>query len=89
VCCEQIFTIRNCAQEIGGEELAITELGLRTLRTIKFPTFDSSGVLTGLGAIVSDVTDIRNAEQELRQSQRMGAIVFWYATTYGEIDAPA
>ena len=66
--------VLNERKTIVRDELAITELGLRTLHTIKFPTFDSSGELTGLGAIVSDVTDLRNAEQELRQSQKMEAI---------------
>ena len=56
------------------DELALTHLGLRTLHTIKFPTYDRSGALTGLGAIVTDVTDLRRSEQEMRQAQKMDAV---------------
>ena len=66
--------VLNERATVVRDELALTEIGLRTLHTIKFPTFDSSGELTGLGAIVTDVTDLRHAEQDLRQSQKMDAI---------------
>lgn len=56
------------------DELAMTSQGLRTLHTIKFPTFDKDMKLTGIGAIVTDVTDLRASEFELRQFQKTEAI---------------
>jgi PAS domain S-box-containing protein len=41
-----------------------------TLLTLKFPTYDQEGVLTGLGAVVTDITDRKLAEDELRESRK-------------------
>lgn len=59
---------------IVRDEIVRTDLGLRTFHTIKFPTFSREGKLTGLGAIVTDVTELRNVESEHRQFQKMEAI---------------
>ena len=59
---------------VARYEIAPTEHGLKTLHTIKFPTFNNCGELTGIGAIVSDITDQRAIESELRQFQKMKAI---------------
>lgn len=56
------------------DELAQTADGLRTLHTVKFPTFDDSGKPTGIGAVVTDVTELRAVELELRQYQKSEAI---------------
>ena len=48
------------------EEHADTELGPRVLHTIKFPVFDDHGEVFGLGAVVSDITDLKQAEEKLR-----------------------
>jgi PAS domain S-box-containing protein len=56
------------------DEIALTSKGIRTLHTIKFPTFDDDGTLTGIGAIVTDITDRRAVETQLRQFQKMEAI---------------
>ncbi len=58
------------------EEHAETAFGSRVLHTIKFPVFDDNGDIRGLGAIVSDITDIKNAEAALREStQRWNAVL--------------
>jgi|GEM_PF-4515987 len=48
------------------EEDVTTELGRRVLHTIKFPVFGDQGEITGLGAVVVDVTDLKNAEKRLQ-----------------------
>lgn len=61
-------------QTVVRDEIALTSKGIRTLHTIKFPTFDTDGTLTGIGAIVTDITDRRAVETQLRQFQKMEAI---------------
>lgn len=46
----------------------------RNYLMIKFPLRDSSGRITGLGGIASDVTEARRTEERLRQAQKMEAV---------------
>ncbi len=48
-----------------SEENTLTEFGARVLHTVKFPVFDDQGNIVGLGAVVSDVTDLKTAETDL------------------------
>ena len=58
------------------EENAETSLGPRALHTIKFPILDKNKKVSGLGAIVSDISDIKNAETALREiTQRLDSIL--------------
>lgn len=45
-------------------QFALTEEGERTLLTIKFPIFDENDEVSGLGAVVSDITELENARKE-------------------------
>lgn len=56
------------------EELALTTTGVRALHTIKFPTFDANSQLTGIGAVVTDVSELRETQEKLFQAQKMDAI---------------
>jgi PAS domain S-box-containing protein len=68
------LSVLNEKKTVVRDEIVRTDDGLRTLHTIKFPTFDRNKQLTGLGAIVTDVTDLRTVEMEHRQFQKMEAI---------------
>ena len=43
-----------------------TDDSIHTLLTIKFPIFDSDGIVDGLGAIVTDITEQKQAEERFR-----------------------
>jgi len=60
---------------IRNEE-ADTSQGHRILNTIKFPIIDKTNTVTGLGAVVTDVTDLKEAELAYREStQRLDAVL--------------
>jgi len=46
------------------DQCAETEFGNRILRAVKFPVFDADQNVTGLGAVVTDVTELEEARQE-------------------------
>ena len=50
------------------QQLAETSLGPRTLHTVKFPIFDEFGAISGLGAVVSDITEFKRVEAALAES---------------------
>jgi PAS domain S-box-containing protein len=51
-----------------------TPRGRRTLVSVKFPMIDATGAVSGVGTIVTDITDQKHAEIQLAQAQRMEAI---------------
>ena len=51
-----------------------TPTGRRTMLSVKFPLIDSTGAVSAVGTIVTDVTDQKRAEDRLAQAQRMEAI---------------
>ena len=51
-----------------------TAKGRQTLVSVKFPLFDATGAVSGVGTIVTDITDQKQAEAQLAQAQRMEAI---------------
>lgn len=54
------------------EEHASTELGDKVLHTVKFPVFDAGGQISGVGAVVTDVTEqITARERMLEVEQRL------------------
>jgi PAS domain S-box-containing protein len=56
-------------------ELALeTPIGRRTLLSVKFPLIDSTGSVSAIGTIVTDMTDQKHAEAQLAQAQRMEAV---------------
>ncbi|MDX1430358.1 MAG: PAS domain-containing protein, partial [Rhodothermales bacterium] len=56
--------IREFSAEDAGNSDARTEL------VVKFPVFDAGGAVTGLGAIVSDISKRKRAEEALRRSEQ-------------------
>jgi diguanylate cyclase (GGDEF)-like protein/PAS domain S-box-containing protein len=46
--------------------LLVTDDRIHTLSTIKFPVFDDTGAVNGLGAIVTDITEQRQVEDRFR-----------------------
>jgi PAS domain S-box-containing protein len=48
--------------------------GRQTLVSVKFPLFDAAGAVSGVGTVVTDISDQKLAEAQLTQAQRMEAI---------------
>jgi len=48
--------------------------GARTILLVKFPVFNGSSEMVGLGAIVADITEQKLAEVQLSQTQRIDAL---------------
>ncbi len=44
------------------------------LAVTRFPVFDNQGQISGVGSVSADVTEQRQAEQELREAQKMEAV---------------
>ncbi|MHA1599869.1 MAG: ATP-binding protein, partial [Alphaproteobacteria bacterium] len=57
-------------QVVEGEEEWLHEDGLRTYLTVKFPIFDFVGNISGIGAIGTDITDRKRAEELLQKSEK-------------------
>ena len=53
------------------EERATLVDGQRVSMVSKFPVFDSSGAVTGVGVVASDITDRRLTEQALREQRTL------------------
>lgn len=64
----QDLAVLNSGEIITREEKArlITDDQVHTLFTIKFPVFDEHGDINGLGAVVTDITEQKNAEAKFR-----------------------
>jgi PAS domain S-box-containing protein len=59
---------------VQRELIMETPRGRRTLVSVKFPMTDPSGAVSGVGTIITDITDQKHAETQLAQAQRMDAI---------------
>jgi two-component system cell cycle sensor histidine kinase PleC len=57
-------------QTIKGEEEWLREDGVHTFLTVKFPIRDSAGNITAVGAIGTDITEHKHAEEALQESER-------------------
>ncbi len=70
--------ILNTAKPILREERALLgdEQEEHIFLTLKFPTFDDSGNVTGLGAIATDVTEFKRTEDELAEAGRLLRLVY-------------
>jgi two-component system cell cycle sensor histidine kinase/response regulator CckA len=60
--------------ETRGRETAELTVGLRWLQTIADPMLDKAGAVLGAVFILSDVTERKRLEEQLRQSQKMEAL---------------
>ncbi len=59
---------------IEQEEVWDEEDGKHSYLTVKFPIFDSTGEMTGIGAIGTDITERKRVEAQLSQSQKMDSL---------------
>ncbi len=58
------------AEAVEGEEVWNRADGPHTYLTVKFPITDYTGEVTGIGAIGTDITDRKQAEERLQKSER-------------------
>jgi diguanylate cyclase (GGDEF)-like protein/PAS domain S-box-containing protein len=65
---QQDLTVLSTGEIQRSEDkaLLVTDDRIHTLLTIKFPVFDRSGEVNGLGAIVTDITDQKQTEDRFR-----------------------
>ena len=54
---------------VTAEETVPEPDGLRTYLTAKFPVLDADGTLMAIGGLSTDITEIKQTEQRLRQSE--------------------
>jgi PAS domain S-box-containing protein len=68
----------DCAlqgQESRSEiEAVIPNMGRRLVRELLYPQTDEDGVVSGFVVLAEDITEQRQAEEELRQSQKLEAV---------------
>jgi len=62
--------VLDAGQSIEEEEDWHREDGVHTYLTVKFPIFDFTGGITGIGAIGTDITDRKLAEERLQKSEK-------------------
>jgi len=78
---DEIFSLKTAAafsghdqkvletgQAIEQEEEWSSETGIRTYLTVKFPILDGGGRITAIGAIGTDITERKRAEEALHES---------------------
>ncbi len=72
--------VMNQGKVITREEITFLENDedrLHTLLTIKFPVFDDDNTVSGLGAVVTDITEQRESQQMLSQAARIAHLGHW------------
>ena len=77
---QQDIEVLKTGKVISREELAFLENDderLHTRLTIKFPIFNHDDKVTGLGAVVSDITEQRESQQLLGQAARIAHLGHW------------
>jgi PAS domain S-box-containing protein len=62
-------------QPIENEETWEGEDGIRTYLTVKFPIFDATGRVTGVGAIGTDISARKRAEEELASLKHQNDLI--------------
>ena len=62
-------SVLETGEAMEQEEEWRREDGVRTFLTVKFPILNFAGEVTGVGAIGTDITDRKHAEERLRQSE--------------------
>ena len=62
--------VLDARKAVEAEEEWLREDGVHTFLTVKFPIFDFAGEVTGIGAIGTDITDRKRAEERLQNSER-------------------
>src|SRR5262249_4293845 len=59
---------------IQREIVAPSEKGARTTLLMKFPVFDDRNDVTGIGTVVTDITEQKHAEVQVAQAKRIEAL---------------
>jgi PAS domain S-box-containing protein len=62
--------VLDAGQAVEGEEEWHRADGPHTYLTVKFPILDFAGKVTGIGAIGTDITDRKHAEERLQNSEK-------------------
>ncbi len=77
----QDLAVLNSGEIISREEQArlVIDDRLHTLLTIKFPIFGNDGEINGLGAVVTDITDQKLAEERFRDMVNNIEGIVWEA----------
>ncbi len=57
-------------ETVAREDRTATELGARVLHTVKFPVFDAAGEISGVGAVVADVTEQSRARERMMEVEQ-------------------
>ncbi len=63
-------SVLDAGKAVEGEEIWNRADGPHTYLTVKFPIVDFAGAVTGTGAIGTDITDRKRAEERLQDSER-------------------
>lgn len=77
---EQDLEVLKTGKVVTREELTVLENDderLHTLLTIKFPIFDDNDRVSGLGAMVTDITEQKESQQLLAQAARIAHLGNW------------
>ena len=75
-------------QTVSRHEMRGIQDNDRRLLATRFPVFDNNGTLQGVGGIYTDITDLKQAEENLRRSEKLAAAGRLAATIAHEINNP-
>ncbi|HEY5597373.1 MAG TPA: PAS domain S-box protein [Kiloniellales bacterium] len=67
--------VMDSRQPVESEEVWVREDGIKTYLTVKFPIIDSDGQVTGVGAIGTDITERKRAEEELASLKHQNELI--------------
>ena len=66
--------VRRTGEARREEFMVDTPTGQQAYATVHFPIYDPEGEFLGLGGVAMDISDLKTAETQLRQAQKMEAL---------------